>query len=260
MFPGAGRMCLIVVAIDLRADYPLMIAANRDEYFARASAPAAYWPDLPQVLGGRDLEQGGTWMGITRACRFAAVTNVRDGGRRAGRKSRGWLVRDFLAGDASPEAYLEDVAAERAHYDGFNLIVGSGTRLLHYSNRSDRITVLGTGVYGVSNHLLDTPWPKVERAKQAMSTLAHASADTLEAGLAHLLADDARAPDEDLPSTGVPLEWERVLSSAFIRTAGYGTRASTLILRAHDGSTLFRETGFGADGQTLETRRFVVEA
>jgi len=253
-------MCLIVIALELRADYPLMIAANRDEYFARASAPADHWPDLPHVVGGRDVEQGGTWLGIARGGRFAAVTNFRDGGRRAGRKSRGWLVRDFLAGDASPERFLEEVDAERALYDGFNLIVGIGTRLLHYSNRSHRITPLTAGVYGLSNHLLDTPWPKVDRAKHAMRGLKDVPADALEPGLTRLLADDARAADADLPSTGVPLEWERVLSSAFIRTDGYGTRASTLVLRAGDGTTVLREAGFGPEGQTLGTRRFVLDS
>ncbi len=253
-------MCLIVIAIALRDDYPLMIAANRDEYFARASAPADYWADLPHVLGGRDVEQGGTWLGIARGGRFAAVTNFRDGGRRAGNKSRGWLVRDFLAGEASPEAYLAGVEAERERYDGFNLIVGTGTRLLHYSNRSQRITPLTAGVYGLSNHLLDTPWPKVERAKLAMRALQHVPTDAVETGLTRLLADDARAADEDLPSTGVPLEWERVLSSAFIRTDGYGTRASTLVLRAGDGTTILREAGFGPEGQALGTQRFVLQA
>ncbi len=252
-------MCLIVVAIDLRVDYPLMIAANRDEFFGRASAPANYWPDFPQVLAGRDLEQGGTWMGISHPYRIAAVTNFRDGARRIGRKSRGWLVRDFLTGEASPEAFLASIDAEHGAYDGFNLIVGSGQQLMHYSNRTRRVTGLGAGVYGLSNHLLDTPWPKVERAKQALRGLDCAPREDLESGLAQLLADDARAPDDDLPRTGVSMEWERVLSSAFIRTADYGTRASTIVLRGADGHTSFVESAFGPDGQPLQTRRFLVE-
>lgn len=252
-------MCLIVVALDLRTDYPLMIAANRDEFFARPSAPADFWPDLPQVLAGRDLEQGGTWMGIARGGRFAAVTNFRDGGQRNGRKSRGWLVRDFLAGALAPEAFLVQVHAVRDHYDGFNLIVGSGRHLLHYSNRTSQVTPLVAGVYGLSNHLLDTPWPKVERAKQAVQALQAIAPEDVETGLIRLLADDARAPDDELPRTGVPLEWERVLSSAFIRTAGYGTRASTLVLRDAYGRTVFRESAFGPEGETLDTRRFAVE-
>jgi len=249
-------MCLIVLGIGLRADFPLLIAANRDEFFARPSAPADFWPDAPGVLAGRDLEQGGTWMGVGREGRFAAVTNFRDGGRRTGRRSRGWLVRDFLAGRESPDAFLSAVDAEHAHYDGFNLIVGNGRRMLHYSNRTRCVSHLEDGVYGLSNHLLDTPWPKVERAKQALRALGPAAPEEVEPGLARLLADDARAPDDALPSTGVALEWERVLSSAFIRTDGYGTRASTLVLRGADGATLFREVTFGPEGRVLDTRRF----
>lgn len=252
-------MCLIAVAVDLRPDYPLMIAANRDEFFARATAPAQFWSDLQQVLAGRDLEQGGTWMGITREARFAAVTNFRDGASRSGLKSRGWLVRDFLASQATPSSFLERIDAEHADYDGFNLIVGSGRDLLHYSNRSRRVTPLVAGVYGLSNHLLDTPWPKVERAKQALRALQQVPPEHLEPGLVHLLADDARAPDDALPQTGVSMEWERVLSSAFIRTPDYGTRASTLVIVDRLGGTVFRESSFGPDGQALDTRRFVLE-
>jgi uncharacterized protein with NRDE domain len=252
-------MCLIVVAIDLHPEYPLMIVANRDEFFARPTAPAQYWPDLPTVLAGRDLDQGGTWMGITREGRFAAVTNFRDGGRRAGRKSRGWLVRDFLAGDEEPAGYLARIDADHDAYDGFNLIVGNGHALAYYSNRNRQVTALASGVYGLSNHLLDTPWPKVERAKDALRGLRNIPAEDLEDALAQLLADDARAPDEVLPRTGVSLEWERVLSSAFISTPEYGTRASTLVLRARTGQTVFRESSFGPDGQPVDTRRFVIE-
>jgi len=252
-------MCLIVVAIDLRRDYPLIVAANRDEFFARPTAPAQYWPDFAQVLAGRDLDQGGTWMGMTREGRFAAVTNFRDGGHRVGRKSRGWLVRDFLAGDEEPVNYLARVDTEHDAYDGFNLIVGHGHALAYYSNRNRQVTALASAVYGVSNHLLDTPWPKVERAKDALRRLRDIPAEDLEGALAQLLADDARAPDEALPRTGVSLEWERVLSSAFIRTPAYGTRASTLVLGARTGQTVFRETNFGSDGQPIDTRRFVIE-
>jgi len=252
-------MCLIVVAIHLRDDYPLMIAANRDEFFARATEPARYWPDFAGVLAGRDLEQGGTWMGITPEGRFAAVTNFRDGGRRAGRKSRGWLVRDFLAAEQEPADYLARIDAEHDAYDGFNLIVGTGDALAYYSNRNRHVTALASGVYGLSNHLLDTPWPKVERAKNALRGLQHIPAAELEGALAQLLADDARAPDEALPRTGVSLEWERVLSSTFIRTPEYGTRASTLVLRTRTGQTVFIESSFGPDGRIIDARRFVIE-
>jgi uncharacterized protein with NRDE domain len=252
-------MCLIVIGIGLRADVPLMLAANRDEFFARPTQAADFWPDAVHVLAGRDLEQGGTWLGLTRAGRIAAVTNYREGGRpRTGKRSRGWLVRDFLTSGAGPELYLEQVQGTSHEYDGFNLLLGTADGLHYYSNRAGNAMPLSPGVHGLSNHLLNSPWPKVERAKARMTTLADAPRDALEEGLFDLLADDRRAPDDELPQTGVSLEWERVLSSAFIRTEAYGTRSSTVILIGADGRMLFEERSFTADGTQAERRRYVV--
>jgi uncharacterized protein with NRDE domain len=248
-------MCLIVVASGLRADLPLILAANRDEFFARPTDPAHFWPDAPSLLAGRDREQGGTWLGVTRSGRVAAVTNFRDGARkRTGRCSRGWLVRDFLTSDTPPEAFLEAVHASRRDYDGFNLIVGTAQRLYYYSNESGETMALGSGVHGLSNHLLNTPWPKVERAKARLAGLAAVPATVLNERLFELLSDDAQAADHELPSTGISLEWERVLSSAFIRTQDYGTRSSTTVLGGAAGDVRFEERSFAPDHATASRR------
>ena len=164
-------MCLILVAWQAHDDYPLVVAANRDEFFARPAAPAAFWRDAPQVLAGRDLEAGGTWLGVSRERRFAALTNYREGGRQLpDARSRGALVAEFVRGRTHLAAYLAQVAATAADYNGFNLFVGDGERLAYYANRGDgRPRWLTPGIYGLSNHLLDTPWPKLASAKAAFA-------------------------------------------------------------------------------------------
>lgn len=250
-------MCLITVGIQLRADLPLVLAANRDEFFARATQAAQFWPDAPELLAGRDLEQGGTWMGLTRSGRIAAVTNFRDGGRpRSGRRSRGWLVRDFLMSERDPEHYVSELQGECDQYDGFNLLAGVAERIYYCSNRGGAPRLLSPGVHGLSNHLVNTPWPKVELAKAGLAGLADAPAELLVERLFELLADERRAHDDELPRTGVSLEWERVLSSAFIRTADYGTRSSTVVLLHANGQALFEERAFAADGSQTHRRRY----
>ena len=249
-------MCLIAIGWKLRDDYPLMLAANRDESFSRPAAPAAFWDDHQEVLAGRDLLQGGTWLGVTRSGRVAAVTNYRDGRRpKRGTRSRGWLVRDYLLAHDTPAGFLERVSATADQYDGFNLIAGTQTELLHYSNCSTQVSALSTGAHGLSNHLLNTPWPKVQHARQALTALADAPAETLPAALFALLADERSAPDEALPDTGVGLELERVLSTAFIRTPNYGTRCSTVLLVDRTGRVRFEERSFGPDGGIVAHRR-----
>lgn len=244
-------MCLILVAWRMREDYPLVVAANRDEYYARPTAVAAAWPECPGVFGGRDLEAGGTWLGATDSGRFAAVTNVREPGGPPGRRSRGHLAADFLVGNDSPAAYLSRVSGD-AHA-GFNLILGDADALWYASNRDGPPRQLAAGIYGLSNHRLDTPWPKLTSAKQRFA----AAVETLpeEAAMFSLLADDDIVPDEQLPDTGVPLAWERLLSAVFVKSPTYGTRAATLLLRSARGSSLLVERGFGVDGVALgETR------
>lgn len=232
-------MCLIVFAYRIHPQYPLIVAANRDEFYRRPAAPATFWPDYPQVLAGTDLEHGGTWMGITRSGRFGAITNYRDPAAvRSNVRSRGALVRNFLIGTLSPTDYLAQAHAQRKDFNAFNLLVGSADELLYYSNRTGIIQSLAPGLYGLSNHLLDTPWPKVVAAKNALyNCLDIPTSDCLFA----LLANDQRPPDELLPTTGVSLDWERTLSSIFIQSPDYGTRCSTVLLQDQSGLVTFIE-------------------
>jgi len=233
-------MCLILVAWQTHPDYPLVVAANRDEFFARPTAPAAFWSDAPQVLAGRDLEAGGAWMGVTRTGRFAALTNFRDPTQtRSDAPSRGSLVADFLTGDEAPGDYLRRVEQFGRRCNGYNLLVGDGTKLWWASNVAGESRALEPGVYGVSNHLLDTPWPKVGAGKTALKRALDGLPD--DRALFSLLLDDGVHPDAELPQTGVPLEWERLLSSAFVKSPGYGTRSSTVLCVERHGWAGFDE-------------------
>jgi len=246
-------VCLILVAWRVHPDYPLVVAANRDEFFARPTAGAAFWPDAPQVLAGRDLQAGGTWLGITRLGRFTALTNFRDPARqRAQAPSRGRLVADFLLGAQSIDAYLDRIAPDA--FNGFNLLLGDGERLVAYSNVSNQRHELEPGLYGLSNALLDTPWPKVGAGKTALGAALAALPD--ESLLWQLLRDDTIAPDEALPVTGVPIEWERLLSAAFVKSPDYGTRSSTLLNVGAGGTACFDEQTWLPGAAVGERRRY----
>ncbi|MBL8509560.1 NRDE family protein [Chitinimonas sp. JJ19] len=217
-------MCLIAFRWDPAQPTPLVVAANRDEFYARPTAAADWWED-ERILGGRDLVAGGSWMAVRRDGRFAALTNYRDPSRHlADAPSRGALVADFLQGDCHAGEFLATLRRDIARYNDFNLLLYDGERLLGYESRHDTELRFGRGVHAVSNARFDTPWPKAERLKAGLAR--HGEDDE---ALFALLADPALAPDEQLPSTGVPLEWERALSAAFIRTPQYGTRASSVL-------------------------------
>jgi uncharacterized protein with NRDE domain len=234
----------------MHPQYPLIVAANRDEFHARPAARAGWWPDHPQILAGRDLQAAGTWLGLTRSGRFAALTNYRDPEpRRAAAPSRGALVADMLmAGGSVAEglAYLRDVADE---YNAFNLIFSDGERLGIFESALRTGRELGPGVYGLSNHLLDTPWPKVQDGKSRLESALSGMTDT--APLLALLRDDRPASDERLPATGIGLEWERLLSSAFVRAPDYGTRCSTIIHIERPGRAHFDEWTWDPKGSDL---------
>jgi uncharacterized protein with NRDE domain len=253
-------MCLILLAHKIHPDYPLVLAANRDENYSRPTAPAAFWDDHPQIYGGRDLEQGGTWLGITRSGRVAAVTNFRDGlaAKSSSARSRGELVSDFLRGSLPGADYIEKIGRETRFYNGFNLIAGDLHALHYLSNRGGHATAIAPGIHGLSNHLLDTPWPKVERGKKVLAgLLQHETQDMID-GLFAVLSDRAIAPDDALPDTGVGMPRERVLSPAFIISPAYGTRSSTVVLVDRHGQVVFIERGFGERGNTV-TGRFTLE-
>lgn len=242
-------MCLVLAALKAHADYTLLVAANRDEFYDRPTASATFWPDHPRILGGRDLRAGGTWLAIDRSGRFAAVTNYRQGEREAAAPlSRGLLVSDYLSTEIDAATHILRVEREAARYNGFNLLAGDARELHWLSNREGRPRRLGAGIYGLSNHLLDTPWPKVTAGKSALSALLGGPEADLVSGLFTLLSDSTQVADDALPRTGIGLSWERLLSSAFIATADYGTRSSTVVLVGRNGMVTLVERSFGPNG------------
>ena len=241
-------MCLIVFAWRVVPNVPLIAAANRDEFYARPSAPACPWPGHPQVTAGRDLRAGGSWMGIAQqinqpitqqitqadagGARFAAITNIRGPQeRRSDAPSRGALVADYLLGTLSAQDYVARIAPAAAAYNGFNLVLGDADTLIWYSNRGQDDArngkPLAPGIYGLSNALLDAAWPKVVKTKAQFASLLCQGAP--DEAYFEMLADTARVPDCRLPETGVPLDLERVLSAVCIESPGYGTRSSTVV-------------------------------
>lgn len=254
-------MCLILFAHAAHPRYRLVVAANRDEWFRRPSAPAAFWADRPEVLAGRDLEQGGTWLGLTRGGRFAALTNFRDPrAKRDGAPSRGALVSAFLDGKRAPLDYAARLVTEADRYNGFNLLAGAGDELAYLSSRGRQAMPVAPGVHGLSNGALDEPWPKVRKGRERLSEAL--SRDVGPDDLFTLLKDHSLAPDEELPDTGVSRDWERLLSAMHIVADGYGTRCATVVLVGHDGEVTFCERTFDAGGRVAGnvTQRFRIAA
>lgn len=244
-------MCLIAFSWRQFPDSPLVFVGNRDEFHDRPTAPADWWDAPPGILAGRDLRAGGTWLGLGRQGRFAVVTNFREPNGESGRHSRGRLVTDFLSGMDTAD-YLAALAREAADYAGFNLIYFDGQDLGYFSNRGLQRRSLEPGLYALSNHFLDTPWPKVTRLKQ---TLARQLAGAWDPdALAWTLADRRQAPDEELPDTGIGHEWEKRLSSAFIVSPAYGTRCTTVIRLDGQGSYHFLERSFDPQGRACDNR------
>ncbi|HJV82726.1 NRDE family protein [Noviherbaspirillum sp.] len=232
-------MCLIVFAWQVVPGMPLVAAGNRDEFYDRPASPAAWWNDHPHVYAGRDLRGGGTWLGVTRDGRFAAITNIRaPSEKRDDAPTRGALVADYLAGDMSPEEYLDTISHGAHRFNGFNLLLADQDNLIWYSNRAEddqrNGKPLPPGIYGLSNGSLDSPWPKVVRTKAQFASLLCQGAP--EDAYFDMLTDTTRASDCRLPKTGVSLEWERVLSAVCIESPEYGTRAST-VAQLRSGST-----------------------
>jgi len=248
-------MCIAYLALNVHPDWPVFIAANRDEFHQRPAHPAAPWPDRPDIVAGRDIQAGGTWMGVAASGRFALVTNFREPGASpepTPDRSRGALVADFLRGTTSATDYLNML--QPARYQGFNLIVGDGTSTAYLSNRvrqhdTGNPHVLAPGRYTLSNHLLDTPWPKTRRLRKALAVWPN---DDLLQSLQPVfdaLADTTPARDDQLPDTGLSLVRERMLSSVFIRSPDYGTRCSTVLAIRADGRAIFSEWSFDQEGR-----------
>ena len=219
-------MCLILFAYKQHPDYPLLLIANRDEFYRRPTQDAHWWDDHPGVFAGRDLQSGGTWLGVNQQGNFAAVTNYREpGAMTTGALSRGELTSRFLATNPDPESYLAEIHNRADQYSGFNLLIGNSQQLWFYSNREPQIKPVEAGVFGICNGLFDEPWPKLESGRTELQN--NLAAD--DNALFDILQNSQTAKDEDLPDTGVSIELEKLLSSRFIRSAEYGTRACTLV-------------------------------
>ncbi len=249
-------MCLLVLAWQSHPRYRLIVAANRDEFHDRPSAPLGWWVDDPRILAGRDLRGAGTWMGAARSGRFGVVTNFRELERPAeGAPSRGDLVTRYLAATASPQEYLDDLRQRASRYAGFSLLLGGPSALHYYSNRNGlEAKPLGRGIYGLSNHWLDSPWPKLLRTRTRLAELIAAD-DVAPAALFALLADRTPADLDETPDTGLPPEWERALSSPFVVHERYGTRCSTVLLVESDGRTTMCERRFDEAGRATGATR-----
>jgi len=247
-------MCLIVFAYKCHPKYRLILASNRDEFYQRPTLPANFWQKHPSVVAGIDQQAGGTWIGASKEGRLAAVTNFREGQPQAAPRSRGELTHHFLTGQQSPLEFANETQAENAQYNGFNLLLADQQDLIYCSNRSQKIETLSPGIYSLSNHLLNTPWPKAEHAKHELSGLI--SSDQVDTEqLIRCMQRRQPFPDEQLPATGVGLELERTLSPPFIVADSYGTRCTTALLWETNGPMHFVEQNYlpdGEPGQRLE--------
>ena len=239
-------MCLILVSFMSHPSHPLVIASNRDEFINRETAPMAWHPKHPDILCGTDLKEGGTWMGMTRSGRFAALTNHRDPSRiNPKASSRGWIVSRFLEGSMDAPDFARNLAMDKETYNGFNLLFGTVDGLFHYSNISDALTPLAPGVHGVSNALLDTPWPKVTKGTMALKAMDIPQPDRLFA----VLGDTEQPDDASLPETGMGMEWERILSPLFIQSDIYGTRSSCTITLDKSRTLIATERTYACKGK-----------
>jgi len=247
-------MCLVVLAFNVHEDAPLVVAANRDEFHARPTQDADWWSDQPDVIGGRDLQAGGTWLGAHRSGRFATITNYRDAATSRGRpRSRGHLVTEFLQGEQSPVEHLSTIRPE--DYGGFNLLVADRSQLAYLSNRGGGLKELPAGIYGLSNATLDTPWEKVERSKSLLGTLLEQGRAN-ETHLLRLLADRKKGPVDEVESDRLPFSIAHAITAPFIVTSAYGTRCSTIVRVDQAGIWHFLERRFDADGNNAGESQF----
>ncbi len=251
-------MCLILFAIDAHPLYPLVVLSNRDEFFSRPTRVSGFWPEAPDILAGKDLRSGGTWMGITRQGRFAAVTNYRDPSQPDKPRSRGSLVLDYLQ-SSSPEQTLQETCRQADLYSGFNLLAGTTESVQYVNEISQTVIPVASGVHGLSNGRLDEPWPKVSAGKGALQQYLEDHPNSLEPeALSDLLTDRELADDDQLPDTGVGPVLEKALSSRFVAcpATDYGTRASTVLLIRHDGQVIWLERCWSQTGEVESEQRF----
>ena len=263
-------MCLILFAYNKHPQYKLVVAANRDEFYDRPAAPMAFWTEAPKLLAGRDLKAGGTWLGVTRSGRFAAITNFRDPAAvKTDAPSRGHLVSDYLLGNDSAKVYIDKLSPIADRYNGFNLLAGDEAGLWYFSNRGGAPRPLAPGLYGLSNHLLDTPWPKVEVGRRRLRTILESLSDDININreneytrlseqLFDMLQDRAVPADEELPDTGIGRDWERQLAPIFIESPRYGTRSSTVLVLDTDNHGFAAEKNYLPNHDGAPARNFIL--
>lgn len=251
-------MCILFIAIKQHPKYPLIIAANRDEFYARPTAVSKFWSDYPDVLAGRDKQSGGTWMGINTQGYLAALTNFRDPKlNQENAPSRGHLVSDYLIKPSTD--YRDHLEAQGNQYNGYNLLCGHWEELSVYNNVSRQHSLLSPGYYGLSNAMLDTPWPKLSHGVRALRETVNSSKDTpksIQESLFSVLADQTLSSDDQLPDTGIGLEFEKALSSIFINLDSYGTRSSTVLMISNTSEVSWLEKSFSSQGQLESEQGF----
>jgi len=254
-------MCLAIFSLNQLPDWPLVIAANRDELHTRPTLHAGPWEDAAHILGGRDLEAGGTWLGMTSSGRIALLTNFREPTpRKLDAPSRGLLTENYLRSTDTAQTYTQIVQRDATAYNGFNLLVGDSQELWYYSNRSDAPAQrLNEGVFGLSNAVLNSPWPKVLRTRKALENHLSSAQKPSPEVLFSILQDTTPAAEHELPDTGVGLAREKILGSPFITDPRYGTRSTTIILQHIDGKAFFLERRYHASGQIEGENQWVVD-
>jgi uncharacterized protein with NRDE domain len=249
-------MCLILIASNVHPDYKLIVAANRDEFYNRPTQQAKYWEEFPSLLAGKDLSAGGTWMGITKQGKFCAITNYRDlRNLKQNAPSRGDLVLSYLTSEINSANFVDELQTKGNEYNGFNLLFGDVDSLTYFSNQSDETQILSPGIYGLSNHFIDTPWFKNTRSKQMFESII-SNKLLAEEELITMLQDSIEAPEDQLPDTGVGKEWEKILSPIFIHSEKYGTRCSTMITVSNENEVTFTEVSYNALGYETERNSF----
>lgn len=255
-------MCILFIAVNCHSNYPLIIAANRDEFHARNTKPSHFWPSQPTLLAGQDLEGGGTWMGVTKTGRISALTNIRAPGKEHSNPiTRGKLVTDFLTLDIQINEYLERLKKTRNHYNGYNLLFGTLNELYVYNSFENHAYKLKDGVYGLSNASLNSPWPKLDMGRNTLASYCQNAHTLKKEHLFELLSNKQLADDDSLPKTGVPLVWEKRLSSIFIQSPEYGTRSSTVLLVNREQTLDWEERSYSPDAQLTDTQQheFIID-
>ncbi|MBO6794420.1 MAG: NRDE family protein [Balneolaceae bacterium] len=257
-------MCLITFAYKVHPEYRLILASNRDEFYSRPTRKAQHWfqEGFPNLIAGKDLEAGGTWMGVTENARWAALTNYRDPKWQVlDPPSRGQIVLNYLKKSGSSIEFIKELDLDASHYAGFNVLIADSKELYHYSNYNQIATLIKPGIHGVSNALLDTPWPKLDKAKSDLEQVISRKGPIKKEEIFDILANPTQASDNDLPETGIPYEWEKAVSSIFIKTETYGTRCSTVLLIKNNGEVELTERRFTPDSdEFLEENTYSLQS